>query len=161
MKLDLPSDIVRVHHCDIPTRWGDMDAFQHINNAIYFRYMESARIEMLQDLYATQPGAAEAVAPGTGPVVINAFCNFLAQITHPATLRVTHFLGEIGRSSFDTYITMARTDAPDVPLARGGATVVWVHYEAGKAIALPAPLRQALVTLRESGGVPAPAESLA
>lgn len=151
MKLDLPADIVPVHHCDIATRWGDMDAFQHINNAIYFRYMESARIEMLQHLHTQQPHTADDIPPGTGPVVINAFCNFLSQVTHPATLRLTHHLGEIGRSSFDTYVTMAHTHAPDVPVARGGATVVWVHYEASKAVALPPALRDALVALRHAG----------
>ena len=29
---------------EIPVAWGDMDAFQHVNNVAYFRYFESARI---------------------------------------------------------------------------------------------------------------------
>ncbi len=28
----------------MPIRWGDMDAFEHVNNTVYFRYMEQVRI---------------------------------------------------------------------------------------------------------------------
>ena len=28
----------------IPVAWGDMDAFQHVNNVTYGRWLESARI---------------------------------------------------------------------------------------------------------------------
>lgn len=42
MELDLPADVRRVHSVVIPLRWGDMDAMGHINNTLYFRYMEIA-----------------------------------------------------------------------------------------------------------------------
>ena len=32
----------------MPIRWGDMDAIGHVNNTVYFRYMEQARIEWAQ-----------------------------------------------------------------------------------------------------------------
>jgi acyl-ACP thioesterase len=34
----------------IPIRWGDMDAYGHVNNTVYFRYMEQARVEYLEKL---------------------------------------------------------------------------------------------------------------
>lgn len=34
----------------LPVRWGDMDAMNHVNNTVYFRYMEQARIEWLESL---------------------------------------------------------------------------------------------------------------
>ena len=34
----------------IPVIWGDMDSFQHVNNVIYFRYFESARIQYFETL---------------------------------------------------------------------------------------------------------------
>ena len=33
-----------VHTERIPVRWGDMDAMGHVNNTVYFRYMEQTRI---------------------------------------------------------------------------------------------------------------------
>jgi acyl-CoA thioester hydrolase len=37
-----------VHVTHIPIRWGDMDAYGHVNNTVYFRYMEQARVEWLE-----------------------------------------------------------------------------------------------------------------
>ena len=42
------SDIRRLAHVErIPIRWGDMDAMGHVNNTLYFRYLEIARLEWL------------------------------------------------------------------------------------------------------------------
>ncbi|GGD72752.1 acyl-CoA thioesterase [Maribacter cobaltidurans] len=35
---------------ELPVQWGDMDAAQHVNNTVYLRWMESARIEMFQKM---------------------------------------------------------------------------------------------------------------
>ena len=45
---------------DRPVRWGDMDAFQHVNNTVYFRWFECARLEYFQ---AVGFDAAEALYP--------------------------------------------------------------------------------------------------
>jgi acyl-CoA thioester hydrolase len=47
MKLELPAKKF-VHAMTIPIRWGDMDAMGHVNNTVYFRYLESARIEWMR-----------------------------------------------------------------------------------------------------------------
>ena len=61
----------------IPIRWGDMDAMGHVNNTIYFRYLEIVRIEWLHRV-AGAPDPA-----GEGPVIVNTFCNFLKQLKYP------------------------------------------------------------------------------
>ena len=35
---------------EIPVAWGDMDAFQHVNNVTYFKYFESARIAYFEKI---------------------------------------------------------------------------------------------------------------
>ena len=35
---------------DIPIAWGDMDAFQHVNNTVYFKHFESARISYFEKI---------------------------------------------------------------------------------------------------------------
>ena len=61
----------------IPIRWGDMDAMGHVNNTIYFRYFEIVRIEWLHKVGGAPDPAGE------GPVIVNAFCNFLRQLEVP------------------------------------------------------------------------------
>src|SRR5690606_26689659 len=47
MRIDIPEQKKLVHEMTIPMRWGDMDAMGHMNNTVYFRYMEIARLEWL------------------------------------------------------------------------------------------------------------------
>lgn len=145
MRLDLPADLRCVHEMHIPVRWGDMDALGHVNNTVYFRFMESLRIDWLHALGAWG-GAGEADAR-QGPVIVNVFCNFLQQVEFPATLIGRQYLGAIGRSSVDTYARFVRSDAPEVVVAEGGATVVWSDYAARRAIGLPDGLRARLQQL--------------
>ena len=58
----------QVHVERIPIRWGDMDAMGHVNNTIYFRYLEIVRIEWLHRV----AGAPDPT--GEGPVIVNTFC---------------------------------------------------------------------------------------
>jgi len=39
-----------VHVESIPVRWGDMDAMGHVNNTVYFRFMEQTRISWFERL---------------------------------------------------------------------------------------------------------------
>ena len=55
MRLELPEQRKLVYEVVVPIRWGDMDAFGHVNNTVYFRYMEIARIGWL-DSIAQQAG---------------------------------------------------------------------------------------------------------
>ena len=66
MKIELPEHKQLVFEMTIPIRWGDMDAMGHINNAVYFRYMETARIDWLHGI-GCQPDPG-----GEGEVIVNA-----------------------------------------------------------------------------------------
>ena len=135
MRFDLPEHKTLTHQTVIPIRWGDMDAMGHVNNTVYFRYMEIVRIEWLHSL----GGAPD--PQGTGPVIVNAFCNFLKQLEYPGDILAKHYVARPGRSSFETYITLERTDEPGVIYASGGAKTVWVDFPAGKSVPLPDWLR--------------------
>jgi acyl-CoA thioester hydrolase len=135
MRFELPEHRKLTHETVIPIRWGDMDAMGHVNNAVYFRYMEVVRIDWLHSLGGPpDPG-------GCGPVIVNAFCNFIRQLEYPGSVLARHYVANPGRSSFETYITLERTDAPGVICASGGAKTVWVDFPAGKSVPLPDWLR--------------------
>lgn len=131
MRFELPADKKFVHDMLIPVRWGDMDAMGHVNNTVYFRYMEIVRLDWM-----FKSGASTSQS-GQGPVIINAFCNFLKQLTFPGDARVTMFVAKPGRSSFETYHTIERSDEPGVIYAEGGARTVWTDYAAKKSAAMP------------------------
>ena len=140
MRFDVPEDKRLVHDSRFPVRWGDMDAMGHVNNAVYLRYFETVRIEWMQSL-GMLPNPR-----GEGPVMVNAVCNFRRQVSYPAELLLRHYVGAVGRSSFDTWFTLERVDQPDVLCADGGATLVWVDAQMGKAVALPEALRKVLTS---------------
>jgi acyl-CoA thioester hydrolase len=138
MRFDLPAEKKFVHETIIPVRWGDMDAMGHVNNTIYFRYMEIVRLDWIFKV----GGSTDLT--GSGPIIINAFCNFLRQLTFPGDARVTMYVANPGRSSFETYHTIERTDEPGVVYAEGGARTVWTDYAAKKSAPLPDWFRQHL-----------------
>ncbi len=138
MRFELPAEKKWVHEMVIPVRWGDMDAMGHVNNTLYFRYMEIVRLDWI-----FQVGGSTDLS-GTGPIIINAFCNFLRQLTFPGDARVTMYVANPGRSSFETYHTIERTDEPGVVYAEGGARTVWTDYAAKKSAPLPDWFRQHL-----------------
>lgn len=141
MRFDLPENKKLTFEMVIPIRWGDMDAMNHVNNTVYFRYLESLRIEWFRSIDC-QPDAQ-----GIGPVIINAFCSFIRQLEYPGDVLARHYVGEMGRSSIDTYATLERTDDPGVIYASGGATVVWTDFKAQKSVPLPDHFRQLMLSL--------------
>ena len=139
MRFELPAQKKLVHEMGMPLRWGDMDAMGHINNTLYFRYMEVCRLDWI----FKQGGSTD--LGGAGPVVINAFCNFLRQLEFPGDIVVKMFVANPGRSSFETYHTIERSDEPGVVYAEGGARTVWTDYAARKSAPLPDWFRSRLV----------------
>ena len=138
MRFVLPEHKRLTFEMRIPIRWGDMDMMGHVNNAMYFRYMETVRVEWLRHI-----GAAPDPR-GQGPVIVNAFCSFIRQLEHPGEVLARHYVAQPGRSSFDTFITLERTDQPGVIHAEGGATTVWVDFPSGRSAPMPDWLRDAV-----------------
>jgi acyl-CoA thioester hydrolase len=128
-----------VHAMRMPIRWGDMDTMGHVNNAVYFRYLEQARIDWFAEMGCVPDPDAE------GPVIINAHCTFLRQLKYPGDIEIRTFIGAIGRSSFETFHEIRRVDEPDILAAEGGAKVVWVNFSIGKSMPLSDDMRNRLV----------------
>ena len=121
----------------IPIRWGDMDAMNHVNNTVYFRYMEQARIAWYEKVFGELSHARD-----EGMVIVNTSCTFLKPLTYPGTVEIRMALGPAGRSSVESYYELR---IGDVLYAEGAAKIVWIDIRRGKAIALP----QAIVAMCE------------
>lgn len=130
----MSADRKLIHSTRIPIRWGDMDAYGHVNNTLYFRYMEQARCEWLEE-------QGYRVAPeGHAPVIINAACTFLVPLTYPGTVEVRTYAGVPGRSSLDTHYEM-RLVGDERICAQGSAKIVWTDTATGKSVPIPDALR--------------------
>jgi acyl-CoA thioester hydrolase len=133
------NDYHAVFEMSMPIRWGDMDAFGHVNNTVYFRYMEQVRIGWFEEL-----GLPPSNPQGQGPVVVNASMEFLKQLHYPGDVIGRMSVGKPGRSSFDTGFELVRADDPHTVYARGAARCVWVDYAVGKSVPMPESLRAAI-----------------
>jgi acyl-CoA thioester hydrolase len=132
-----------VHSLRMPIRWGDMDAMGHVNNTVYFRYLEQARIEWFTEI------GCEPDPLGEGPVIINAHCTFIRQLKYPGDIEVRTYVGPPGRSSFETVQEIRRIDQPEIIAAQGGAKVVWVDFPSEKSVRLPDHIRALLPSAEE------------
>jgi len=130
----------RLAHVErIPIRWGDMDAMGHVNNTVYFRYMEQARISWFEALIP------EADAwQSTGIVIVNASCNYKRPITYPGGVEVRLLVGPPGGSSVPTFYEL-RVDADPLPYADGAAVVVFVSMKTQKPARIPEGIRERLL----------------
>ncbi|MCS7016613.1 MAG: acyl-CoA thioesterase [Gemmatales bacterium] len=67
-----------------PVQWGEMDAYRHVNNVVYFRYFENARAAYFQAI-----GWPEIESrTGIGPILASAECRFRRAITYPDLVTV-------------------------------------------------------------------------
>ena len=131
MRLEIPEQKKLVFESRQSVRWGDMDAMGHVNNAMYFRYLETARIDWFTAVgFRPDP-------QGQGPVIVNAFCNFYRQLEYPGDILVSLYVSDAARTTFETWATIEKLSEPGVMCAAGGATTIWVDFPRQKAVELP------------------------
>jgi acyl-CoA thioester hydrolase len=128
----------RIHVARIPVRWRDMDIHRHVNNGVYFRYFEQARIEWC-DLVRTHWSESQC-----GFVIAAAHCNYLKPLTYPATIEVDLFSGALGRSSFMFYYDLYRVGDRSRKYADGHTRQVWIDRATERSVPLPDFMRELL-----------------
>ena len=120
---------------DIPLRWGDMDAMGHLNNTLYFRLLEEARIQWLSSLALPTHGATQ------GPILAHIACDFLRPMMYPNTTRVIQTVTKLGRSSLNHACTIETLAEPGVIYAKSTSVIVWMDYVAGASCPWPDSVR--------------------
>lgn len=127
----------------LPIQWGDMDSLGHVNNARYFTWFESARIELFRRV-----GMETSGAPAAGPILARTHCEFLEALTWPGDVAVGTGISRIGTKSFTMVYELARTDAPDRLAARGEGVIVMLDYRRGQTVPISEAFRKGLEGLR-------------
>jgi len=123
---------------DIEISWGDMDAFGHVNNAAYLRYMEDARISWLNSL----DEALE--SDGHGPAVVNININFRRELRFPTTIRVSLNISQASEKRVLNQYVIADRDNPEAVFADAELTLVWIDRKTRRSMPVPVMIRKSL-----------------
>ncbi|MFC6287774.1 acyl-CoA thioesterase [Nocardioides sp. GCM10027113] len=130
---------------EIPVAWGDMDAMGHVNNAVYFRYFETARIRCFEELGLGSIGQSG----GVGPILHSASCRFRIPLTHPDTVTVGAQIGDVGADRF-VMRYRAVSHQHGAPAADGESLIVTFDYATGSKAPVPDDLAARLEDLRKA-----------
>lgn len=116
-----------VFRCVIPVRWGDLDALNHVNNTLYFRYAEETRVQLFDQVAIALPSTRVGV-------LAHASLDFLKPVLYPATVVVSLVLTRVGRSSMDFDVLIECQGEPGVAYAKGKNVIVGTDSASGKSL---------------------------
>jgi acyl-CoA thioester hydrolase len=127
---------------EIAVAWGDMDAFRHVNNTVFARWLETARIAYFERAGLLDRGPA-------APILARQAIDFRKPVTYPDVVDVEVRVPQLGTTSFQMrYRVHSRLQRALV--AEGESIVVWFDYDAGAKVPLPDELRATIQGLEAS-----------
>jgi acyl-CoA thioester hydrolase len=127
---------------ELPVVWGEMDAFAHVNNVVYFRYFETARIA-----YCDKIGFLETIkASGIGPILASVRCDFRKPLTFPDKIFVGVMISEM---SADRFLMQHRIVSEKLQkiAAEGESLIVSYDYRVGRKAPIPDDVRKKIEKL--------------
>ena len=129
-------------HISIPIQWGDMDAFDHVNNIVYLKFFESARIA-----YFEKMGIIGKNASNIGPILASTQCKFIFPLRYPdqvwATAKVTDTQHQ--DRFIMKYAVYSQTHQRIA--AKGTGTIVSFDYKKQSKVDLPQSWREAMLKI--------------
>jgi acyl-CoA thioester hydrolase len=131
----------------IPVAWGEMDAFEHVNNVVYARWIETGRIAYFRRIGLMERMRTEGIGPILGRIEID----YRRPVTFPDTVRVDVGAASMGKSSFTMAYRIWST-GQQAEVATGKDVIVLFDYRAARAIPVDDALRSAIAAVE--GAVP-------
>ena len=137
---------------EFPIKWGEMDAYQHLNNTVYFRYFEDARIAYFDKI---ELGRVKDET-GVGPILASTQCRFRVPLQYPDRVTVASRISrlEVDRFVMDYLVVSHRHGKV---AASGDGVLVAFDYDAGKKTTIPDSLRARMGAI-EGPGIAVPSE---
>lgn len=127
---------------EIPVAWGEMDAFQHVNNIVYFKYFESARIAYFEKLDVLELMQRT----GIGPILAATSCRFKTPLTYPDKILVGAKATTIETDRFIMEYRVVSTKRQKIA-AEGDGVIVAFNYRDNQKAILTDELRQRILTI--------------
>jgi acyl-CoA thioester hydrolase len=127
---------------EVDVAWGDMDSYAHVNNVVYFRYFENARIAYLDRI----GWSALKLEAGLGPILHSTSARFRKPVTYPDHLLVGARITDVqpDRVTFDFRLVSTTLNAI---ACEGQGVVVSYDYRAATKTPIPDAIRTAIAKL--------------
>lgn len=121
--------------------WADMDAYQHVNNTVYFRYFEKIRFD-----YFEQKGLTNSkLDSGIGPILASTQCKFKFPLTYPDSILVGTYISDLEEDRFlMKYAIYSLTH--ERLAAEGDGLIVCYDYKKNQKAPIPADIREQLLS---------------
>lgn len=123
--------------------WSQMDAFQHINNAVYFRFFEDVRIAYFEKARVIEHKDKTHI----GPILASTSCNFRAPLTFPDTIQVATIVTDIERKRFKMEYVIY-SEKLDKVAAEGEGLIVYYDYQQKRSCEIPADILSSINVLQ-------------
>jgi acyl-CoA thioester hydrolase len=128
--------------------WGEMDAYRHVNNVVYFRYFENGRLEYMRRL--GWPEIEQKT--GVGPILASTSARFRKPLSYPDTILIATRAVQVEEDRFTLQHRIVSRKLGALT-TEGEGLVVSFHYERGEKAPLPEELRQRISELEASAQV--------
>ena len=115
-------------HVEIETRWRDLDAFGHVNNAVFATYIETARGTLFKKWNLPFDGKGQSL------IVASITINYHQQLKHPTSIIIGQKITRIGNTSFDVESALFNKNNTKKPIATSKVIVVCFDFEKQKSI---------------------------
>ena len=125
----------------MPTRWGDNDAYGHVNNVVYYAFFDSA-----VNRHLIEAGVLDISASSVVGLVVETRCTFFTSMAFPDTVHVGLKVAQLGRSSVRYEIGLFRNDNT-LASAVGQFVHVYVDRASQRPVPMPETVRAVLQTL--------------
>ncbi len=126
----------------IPVQWGDMDAYGHVNNTVFFRWFESARIEYLERCGFLDSYESARV----GAILHSTSCRFRRPVLHPDQVLVGGRAIEVAEDRFTMEYRVVSVEQRAVA-AEGSGVIVCFDYGEGAKTAIPEEIAERIEAL--------------
>lgn len=139
---------------EVPVAWGEMDAYGHVNNIVYFRYFETARIAYFEKL-----GDPDFVNRNPlGPILASTSCRFRAPLSFPDHVSIGARVARVDEDRFVMFYAVFSHRLQRVA-AEGEGTVVCFNYRENRKAALSQDLIRKIAELEGRAAPPDPGPS--
>ena len=128
---------------NLPVQWGDMDSFAHVNNVLYLRWFESARIAYFRAAGVLARMESERI----GPILARGTIDYRIALGFPDQVRVSATALKLGNTSFTMGLRMTSERHGEAVVAEGENVIVMVDYRSQQKISLWDGLRRGIEAL--------------
>ena len=127
----------------IPVQWGEMDAFNHVNNVVYIRWCETARIELFRNIWGDKGINMKEILEGSGvgPILANFNINYKIPISYPDNVIIQTRVAHIGNSSFNVEHQVFTEKMGNSLVAEASSVVVMLNYKTGEKFTLDSSMK--------------------